>query len=101
MRTPSSRHPAVIRAAAVIVVAVIAACWPAAAAATGPVDSPPLIDHVDSLKIDYQLTPDGVLQVREEIVYRFGMNSGRHGIYRDLVSANPRPTTPTRTSCTT
>lgn len=43
-------------------------------------------DSVDSMKIEYNVTPDGVLEVTERIVYRFGTGSGRHGIYRDLVT---------------
>jgi uncharacterized membrane protein YgcG len=46
-------------------------------------------DSVDVMSIDYRVTPDGVLKVREEIVYRFGFGSGRHGIYRDLVIREP------------
>src|SRR6266545_4405160 len=34
-------------------------------------------DSVDSMKIGYTVTPDGVLHVREEIVYRFDEFAGR------------------------
>jgi uncharacterized membrane protein YgcG len=45
-------------------------------------------DEVKSFQIDYTVTPDGVLQVKETIAYSFG-SSGRHGIYRDLVIREP------------
>ena len=43
-------------------------------------------DQIDSFTIDYRLQPSGVLDVRETIVWRFGDDSGRHGIQRDLVT---------------
>jgi uncharacterized membrane protein YgcG len=42
-------------------------------------------DQIDSFRIAYDLQPSGVLQVEETILWRFGTNSGRHGIQRDLV----------------
>ncbi|MEU4294186.1 DUF2207 domain-containing protein [Kribbella sp. NPDC026596] len=51
-----------------------------ASAATG--------DEVTNFAIDYTVTPDGVLQVKETIAYTFG-STGRHGIYRDLVTREP------------
>ncbi|MEU4606467.1 DUF2207 domain-containing protein [Kribbella sp. NPDC023972] len=45
-------------------------------------------DEVKSFRIDYTVTPDGVLQVTETIAYGFG-STGRHGIYRDLVTREP------------
>jgi uncharacterized membrane protein YgcG len=45
-------------------------------------------DEVKSFQIDYTVTPDGVLQVKETIAYSFG-DTGRHGIYRDLVIREP------------
>jgi len=45
-------------------------------------------DWVTRLKIDYTVTPDGVLQVQETIDYHFA-ETGRHGIYRDLVTREP------------
>lgn len=46
-------------------------------------------DSVDMMSIDYQVGADGALTVREQIVYRFGANSGRHGIFRDLLIREP------------
>lgn len=46
-------------------------------------------DQVDTFRINYVVTPDGVLHVTETIVYRFGDSSGRHGIYRDLLVREP------------
>ena len=45
-------------------------------------------DEVKNFQIDYTVTPDGVLQVKETIAYSFG-STGRHGIYRDLVIREP------------
>jgi len=45
-------------------------------------------DEVKSFLVDYTVTPDGVLQVKETIAYSFG-DTGRHGIYRDLVIREP------------
>ncbi|WP_433169113.1 DUF2207 domain-containing protein [Kribbella sp. CA-247076] len=45
-------------------------------------------DEVKSFRIEYTVTPDGVLKVRETIAYSFG-STGRHGIYRDLVTREP------------
>ncbi len=45
-------------------------------------------DEVKRFQIEYTVTPDGVLQVKETIAYNFG-SSGRHGIYRDLVIREP------------
>lgn len=43
-------------------------------------------DQIDEFSVDYTLQPSGVLDVRETIVWRFGEDSGRHGIQRDLVT---------------
>jgi hypothetical protein len=43
-------------------------------------------DQIDEFSVDYTLRPSGVLDVRETIVWRFGDDSGRHGIQRDLVT---------------
>jgi hypothetical protein len=48
-------------------------------------------DQIDSFAIDYNMQPSGVLKVKETIVWRFGSNSGRHGIQRDLVTREPDP----------
>jgi hypothetical protein len=45
-------------------------------------------DVVKSFRIDYTVTPDGVLQVSETIAYNFA-SYGRHGIYRDLIIREP------------
>ena len=46
-------------------------------------------DQIDSFDIDYTMTPAGVLQVRETIIYRFGEDSGRHGIERYYITREP------------
>ena len=46
-------------------------------------------DQIDSFTIDYEMTPEGVLRARETIVYRFGDDSGRHGIERYFVTREP------------
>jgi hypothetical protein len=43
-------------------------------------------DVIDSMQFTYEVTPDGVLKVRERIVYRFLPATDRHGIIRDLVT---------------
>jgi uncharacterized membrane protein YgcG len=48
-------------------------------------------DQIDSFTINYEMQPSGVLKVKETIVWRFGSNSGRHGIQRDLVTREPDP----------
>jgi hypothetical protein len=77
------------RALAGLLLALVGGWLLAGLAATGPASAAPFQDSVDSVKIGYTVTPDGVLKVREEIVYRFGEQSGRHGIYRDLIVREP------------
>ena len=48
-------------------------------------------DQIDSFAINYDMQPSGVLKVKETITWRFGSNSGRHGIQRDLVIREPDP----------
>jgi uncharacterized membrane protein YgcG len=48
-------------------------------------------DQIDSFTINYVMQPSGVLNVKETITWRFGSNSGRHGIQRDLVTREPDP----------
>jgi uncharacterized membrane protein YgcG len=48
-------------------------------------------DQIDSFIIDYEMQPSGVLKVKETITWRFGSDSGRHGIQRDLVIREPDP----------
>jgi Predicted membrane protein (DUF2207) len=47
--------------------------------------------QIDSFTINYEMQPSGVLNVKETIVWRFGSNSGRHGMQRDLVIREPDP----------
>jgi uncharacterized protein (TIGR04222 family) len=47
--------------------------------------------QIDSFTINYEMQPSGVLKVKETIVWRFGSNSGRHGMQRDLVIREPDP----------
>ena len=42
-------------------------------------------DQIEAFRIAYDLQPSGVLEVEETILWRFGSDSGRHGIQRDLV----------------
>lgn len=46
-------------------------------------------DRVDSFQAVHRVSADGVLHVTETIVYRFGSQSGRHGIFRDLLVREP------------
>ena len=42
-------------------------------------------DQIDSFVINYDMQPSGVLKAKETLVWRFGSNSGRHGIKRNFV----------------
>src|SRR5690606_40888398 len=61
----------------------------AALLATPPAAYAQADDQIDSFKIDYQVDESGVLQVEETIVWRFGDDSGRHGIRRELITREP------------
>nr|WP_294695004.1 DUF2207 domain-containing protein [uncultured Friedmanniella sp.] len=65
-----------LAALALVLGAAVLGARPASAAAE---------DQIDAFTIDYQLQPSGVLNVQETIVWRFGEDSGRHGIQRDLI----------------
>jgi uncharacterized protein (TIGR04222 family) len=56
-----------------------------------PIEAYAADDQIDSFTINYDMQPSGVLKVTETIVWRFGSNSGRHGIQRDLVIREPDP----------
>ena len=51
-------------------------------------------DVVESYDLRYHVLANGVVDVREQIVYRFG-SSGRHGIYRNLVTRESYVDNPT------
>ena len=70
------------RALAVSLLALVTGWLVAGLAAAAPAADG---DTVDSFKITYDVTADGVLHVREDIVYGFG-STGRNGIYRDLIT---------------
>lgn len=42
-------------------------------------------DSIDSFKAVYNIREDGVIEVNETLVWRFGNGSGRHGINRDFI----------------
>jgi uncharacterized membrane protein YgcG len=46
-------------------------------------------DQIDSFTINYNVATSGVVKVEETIVYRFGSDSGRHGIERYFVTREP------------
>lgn len=46
-------------------------------------------DEIDSFTINYDVQASGVVKVKETIKYRFGDNSGRHGIERYLIVREP------------
>ncbi|TDW93478.1 putative membrane protein DUF2207 [Kribbella pratensis] len=66
-------------------VAVLALAGFAVPASAGTADAG---DEIKNFKIDYNVSADGVLHVTETIDYTFG-STGRHGIYRDLVTREP------------
>ncbi|MFT4163955.1 MAG: DUF2207 domain-containing protein [Microlunatus sp.] len=43
-------------------------------------------DQIDKFGVEYEMGADGVLHVKETLVYRFGSNSGRHGIDRTFIT---------------
>jgi hypothetical protein len=47
--------------------------------------------QIDSFMINYDMQPSGVLRCRETFTWRFGSNSGRHGMQRILVIREPDP----------
>ena len=47
--------------------------------------------QIDSFTINYEMQSSGVLKVKETIVWRFGSNTGRHGMQRHLVIREPDP----------
>lgn len=67
---------------------VLAGFATAAPAAAAPSNIGDIGDIVTNFQIDYQVKPDGGLHVKETIAYHFG-SSGRHGIYRNLVTREP------------
>jgi len=73
---------AVITLFAGLVLTGFASSSPASAGTTGYADSG---DVVELMQLDYTVNTDGVLHVKETINYQFG-SSGRHGIYRNLVT---------------
>lgn len=46
-------------------------------------------DRIDDFSIRYRVARSGKLHVREKIVWRFGSDSGRHGIKRNLITRAP------------
>ncbi|WP_405060186.1 DUF2207 domain-containing protein [Kribbella sp. NBC_01505] len=68
---------------AVLVVAVVGVLAPGGVAVAASDDS------VDSFRAVHRVDGDGILHIAETIVYRFGSSSGRHGIFRDLVTREP------------
>jgi len=50
-------------------------------------------DSVDSWQINYTVNTNGIVHVDETLVYRFGSNSGRHGIDRVLTTREAWGTT--------
>ena len=72
---------------AFLLMVLIALAW----ALLGPTPAYAADDQIDSFIINYDMQPSGVLKVQETITWRFGSNSGRHGIQRDLVVREPDP----------
>ena len=70
-----------------VVVSAFAGLVLAGFGAAGPASAGPA-DVVNSMTIDYVVNSDGVLHVKETIAYHFG-SSGRHGIYRNLITREP------------
>jgi uncharacterized protein (TIGR04222 family) len=70
---------------AFLLISVTALAW----ALVAPTPAYAADDQIDSFNVDYNVQPSGVVKVKETITYRFGDNSGRHGIERFLVTREP------------
>src|ERR671919_2397944 len=81
--------PAVIRPARLLLAFVLAVATALAWTWLRPTPAYAADDQIDSFGIAYTVDPSGVLQVQETIVWRFGDNSGRHGIDRWLIVREP------------
>lgn len=75
VRTSRAGHRALLVCAS-FVLAMIGVLWPQNAWAAD--------DRIDSWNIDYVVNADGTVDATENLVYRFGSTSGRHGIQRFL-----------------
>ncbi len=73
-------------AAAALLMLLVALAWSLLSAAPAYAASD---DQIDSFTINYEVRDTGVVRVTETITYRFGDNSGRHGIERYLVVREP------------
>ena len=73
-------------AAAALLMLLVALAWSLLSAAPAYAASD---DQIDSYTINYEVRDTGVVRVTETITYRFGDNSGRHGIERYLVVREP------------
>ncbi len=83
--------PVAVRRLVLVLAAVLLAV--AGAGLTAPSAWAATEDRIDSFRIAYDLRASGVLEVEETIVWRFGTDSGRHGIQRDLVQREPYDST--------
>jgi uncharacterized protein (TIGR04222 family) len=79
------RGPFVRGVVAFLLMSLTALAWALAA----PTPAYAADDQIDSFAVDYSVQPSGVVKVKETITYRFGDNSGRHGIERFLVTREP------------
>ncbi|HSU35089.1 MAG TPA: DUF2207 domain-containing protein [Propionibacteriaceae bacterium] len=73
-------------AAAVLLTLLVALAWSLLGAAPAHAATE---DQIDSFRINYEVRDTGVVRVTETITYRFGDNSGRHGIERYLIVREP------------
>jgi uncharacterized membrane protein YgcG len=78
------RRPARLAAAALLML-LVALAW----AVVNPTPAHAADDQIDSFRINYEVRDTGVVRVTETITYRFGDNSGRHGIERYFVVREP------------
>lgn len=85
-RTPRGFGPTSRRTAGALVTLLLillsAFAWPQAASAATD-------DSMDSWHATYTVGSDGTTHVTETIVYRFGSSSGRHGMYRTMITRQP------------
>ena len=78
-----------LRTAALALVAAVVAVLGVGIGTLTPAHAATSNDSIDSYVATYRVAADGVTRVKETITYRFGPGSGRHGIYRNLVTREP------------
>lgn len=51
--------------------------------------TPDWVEHIERFDVAITINTDGSMQVRESIVWNFGNQTGKHGIFRDIIVRQP------------